>query len=123
MPGHRKQHDGSLFDHYVNVTSLQLTGKMDPNPFLANVIPLAYNNAALFESLLAVSGAQLSVKAPAYENETRAHYAIAIRDVKHKITAWQGSDSGMLMTLCTVTVILCFYEVSQYPSALFCFSF
>lgn len=122
MPGPRRESDGLLFDHYLQITSMQIAGRVKPrNPFLSHLIPIAYTDAAVFQSLLALSGAQLCAKSSAYEHNARSHYAVTLRSVKHTLLDWRKADARALTGLLTATIMLCFYEVRKpqpFPNSL-----
>lgn len=112
MPGPRLQTDGFLFDHYLQVTSAQLAGRIHPlNPFVSHLIPVAVTEAAVFQCILAISGAQLCAKSDEYEHSARSHYAVSLRSVKHNLLQWQNADTKSLMGLLTATLLLGFFEV------------
>jgi hypothetical protein len=118
MPGPRRETDGHLFDHYMQVTSMQIAGRVKPrNPFLSHLIPMAYTDAAVFQSLLALSGAQLCAKSSAYEQNARSHYAVTLRSVKHTLLNWRNADAKALTGLLTATIMLCFYEVREFQAS------
>ncbi|KAH7383949.1 fungal-specific transcription factor domain-containing protein [Pyrenochaeta sp. MPI-SDFR-AT-0127] len=112
MPGIRKQTDKHFFDHYLNVTALQLAGRVSPrNAFLSHLIPLAYQDARVVQCLLALSGAQLCYHSNHYEHNARSHYAVSLRSVKHALLDWHVLKATELAGLLTSTLMLCFFEV------------
>lgn len=119
MPGLRQKSDKHFFDHYLNVTALQLAGRAYPrNPFLSHLIPVAYQDARVVQCLLALSGAQLCCQSNEYEHNARSHYAVSLRSVKHALLGWHSLNATDLAGLLTTTLLLCFFEVRQKSSLL-----
>jgi hypothetical protein len=107
--------DSYLLEHYLSVTSHQLTGREQKhNPFLAHLIPLALQDRKVLEGVLAVSGAHLSYQAERFEHDARLHYAVTLRSVKHTLQAWHTLDTYDLIALLTTTLLLCYFEVSTH---------
>lgn len=112
LPGTRRQTDGYLLDHYLQVTSAQLAGRVEPqNAFISHLVPVAYTDPAVFQCILALSGAQLYAKIDEYEHHARSHYAVSLRSVKHNLLDWRKAGTTSLMALLTATLLLGFFEV------------
>lgn len=111
LPGTRRQTDGYLLDHYLQVTSAQLAGRVEPqNAFISHLVPVAYTDPAVFQCILALSGAQLYAKIDEYEHHARSHYAVSLRSVKHNLLDWRKAGTTSLMALLTATLLLGFFE-------------
>jgi hypothetical protein len=107
--------DSYLLEHYLSVTSHQLTGREQKhNPFLAHLIPLALQDTKVLEGVLAVSGAHLSYQAERFEHDARLHYAVTLRSVKTTLHSWRTLDTYDLIALLTTTLLLCYFEVSKH---------
>ncbi|KAH7093477.1 fungal-specific transcription factor domain-containing protein [Paraphoma chrysanthemicola] len=112
IPGLTRPRDALLFSHYLQVTAAQLAGKTEPkNPFLSHLVPIACNEPSVLRCMLAVSGAQLSVQSAEYEGEARSNYAVSLRSVKHNLVNWRESQTSVIVSLLTSTIMLGFFEV------------
>ncbi|OAL57251.1 hypothetical protein IQ07DRAFT_582466 [Pyrenochaeta sp. DS3sAY3a] len=112
MPGLRKESDRHMFEHYMNVTALKLAGRHEPqNAFLSHIIPIAYQDARVVQSVLAISGAQLCFRSDQFEHPARSHYAVTLRSVKHSLLDWRALGTVELTGLLTMTLFLCMFEI------------
>ncbi|KAH7082819.1 fungal-specific transcription factor domain-containing protein [Paraphoma chrysanthemicola] len=112
IPGLTRPRDVLLFNHYLQVTARQLAGRTEPkNPFLSHLVPIACTEPALLRCMLAVSGAQLLIQSAEYEGEARSNYAVSLRSVKHNLVNWRESQTSVLVSLLTSTIMLGFFEV------------
>ncbi|KAJ4286420.1 hypothetical protein N0V90_013119 [Kalmusia sp. IMI 367209] len=59
---------------------------------------------------MAVSGAHLSSQAERFEHDTRSHYAVTLRGVKHALLNWQLLSTAALSGLLATTLLLCYFE-------------
>jgi hypothetical protein len=116
IPGIRNTSDKYLFDHYMGVTATQAAGRMaSRNPFITEMIPVAYQDPRVAQCLLALSGAHLrGYKSSQFEKDARSHYAATLRNVKHGLLNWQSSNSTDLMGILTMILFLCLFEVGRF---------
>jgi hypothetical protein len=104
--------DGHLLGHYLQVTSAQSAGRVEPqNPFLTHLIPVAFSGSTVFQCILALIRAQLNTNLPHYEHSTQSHYAVSLRGVKHNLLEWQKADTASLIALLSTAILLGFYEL------------
>lgn len=107
----------SLLQHYVtNTSSLMVSTHSKQNPFMSEILPVAYVDDLLMHGILAVSGAHLY-----YENKSDlevqtaalSHYSAMVRGVR---MAFQEPVPDEAMTLRTLLalVMLSYFEVSSY---------
>lgn len=116
--GEQQHADSYLFHHYMQVSALQLAGRVVPeNPFLRHLISVALENTAVLQCILAISGAHLLATSERYERDTRSYHAVSLRGVKHALVDWRKASSSQLITLLTCTLLLSIFEVrSTYLS-------
>lgn len=118
LPSEYQIGDYYLLQHYLYVTSHQLSGReQTQNPFLEHLMPLALRDSKVLEGVLAVSGAHLSSDVQRFENDARSHYAVTLRSVKYTLLAWPTLDTLDLISLLTTTLLLCYFEVGGTGSS------
>lgn len=101
-----------LLEHYTQITAAALPGRIiADNPYLTNILPLAFSDDKVLHSILALSGVHLAYKSVELEYESRSHYAAAIRGVKEGLVKWKSMDPSALLALLTSMLSLCMCEV------------
>lgn len=104
--------NAQLFEHYIHSTASQIAGRIIPeNPFLSHIIPIAFFDDRVLESMLAISGAHLFYRYPHLELDARSHYAVALRGIKHGLQSYASSTPSKLVGLLAGTLLLCLFEV------------
>lgn len=109
----RTEMGSHLFQHFLELVGLQLSSRNDPeNPWITLFVPLAMKDELVMSTLLALAGANLCTYSGHALMQTYSYYAVAVRSVKHRVTALaQGNFSNILNTLVT-TIALSQFEVA-----------
>lgn len=110
--------NGHLFQNYQNDTAAQMSAVRDgKTPFLSMILPMAHVDERILHSVLAISGAHLQYFSEDFEYQSRVHYSIALRSIKHALLDWQHKDAACLAKLLTATLLMCIYEVRCFRAA------
>ncbi|KAL2071014.1 hypothetical protein VTL71DRAFT_14040 [Oculimacula yallundae] len=95
------------------VTPLLISLPKDlPNPFLQDVIPLAFSDTLIMNAILNVGGFELDMDASSGEIETKRLkcYGAAINELKVALTEWSTGVRHDPMRLLLATLLLCLHE-------------
>ena len=98
-----------LLEHYVFKTADLLSiNRGHGNAFIACVIPLAFADSMVMDSVLALSGAHLcyNTEEAGMKSTSLTHYTLAIRQLKHELTrVYSGLDSDPVRILTTILLL------------------
>lgn len=83
------------------------------NPFIYTVLPWAFNDDLIMNTVLALGGSFGSALDGATEEQSLMYYGRAIRQLKPALTIWSGSSLRETLRLLLVTLFLCFSEVCR----------
>lgn len=104
-----------LLSHYLSTTAdCMANGSTPINPFLVQIVPLAFTSDLLLQLVITQSAAHRAFRR---RDETDAiahsHYAKAIQLFRHGVTEFiEGKESNPLMLL-VGALVMCFTEVRQ----------
>jgi hypothetical protein len=108
--------ESSLFlRHYANETGdILAVQKIDRNPFLTHILPLASSDELLMHSVLAVGGIHLASRLPTSHEVSRSaltHYIAMVEGVRTEVSNLKGKDYSSVIRLFVVLIMLCHYQV------------
>lgn len=104
-----------LLSHYLSTTAdCMANGSTPINPFLVQIVPLAFTSDLLLQLVITQSAAHRAFRR---RDETDAiahsHYTKALQSFRHGVTEFiEGKESNPLMLL-VGALVMCFTEVSQ----------
>lgn len=107
-----------LLSHYLSTTAdCMANGSTPVNPFLVQIVPLAFTSDLLLQLVITQSAAHRAFRR---RDETDAvahsHYTKAIQLFRHGVTEFiEGKESNPLMLL-VGALVMCFTEVSPQLS-------
>lgn len=111
----RPFNDGNLvLEHYIANTAVSMSnGCVSKNPFLTQLIPIAFSSHIIMHLLMAQSAVHRSIKEPDFPN-TRAcsRYSKSIEIYRSSISQYVNGRQSGLLQLGVGALILCFTEVS-----------
>lgn len=108
-----------LFEHYVEKVANMLSGIRGPNnPFIKLVLPRVSTDSMVMDSILAISGAQLSTAGNPSELTVAAsaHYALLLRQIKYSLTTIASDKPFNVVNTLLAIIMLSQYEVSSQVS-------
>lgn len=111
------RHSVLLLQHYLEDTASFLVPKIRTrNPFITQVLPLAYSDDLLMHAVMALSGTHLSYQQKDnldIQLATRSHYSLLLKGLRSAF-AYEASQpcSERSLRLLVILVVLCHIEVS-----------
>lgn len=114
LPGYNAD-SYQLLSHYLSTTAdCMANGSTPINPFLVQIVPLAFTSDLLLQLVITQSAAHRAFRR---RDETDAiahsHYAKALQSFRRGVTEFiEGKESNPLMLL-VGALVMCFTEVSQ----------
>lgn len=103
-----------LFEHYINETANLLSAmRGQKNPFITCVLPFAHTDSMVMDSVLAISGAHLSCKAPGSDMQlaSATHYSLVLRQLQDKLNSLTPRKAKTPANLLLTTLMLSQIEV------------
>lgn len=107
-----------LLSHYLNNTGPKLAPAPDV-PWISWLLPVAYNDDLLMNSILALSGVHLLYKLPnnhEIEHATYRHYSLAVQTLSRVVNDDTTLFEPLVLLRVALTILILFhYEVSLHP--------
>ncbi|KAK7409653.1 hypothetical protein QQX98_008168 [Neonectria punicea] len=111
-PLFRNQRNGLLFQHFANVTSLQMASRVYPeNAYLTYNVRMAAGCDGLQHAILAISSCHVSYIHSSSTDSSLDHYVVALRGLIHAITRWKSCSAVDRILVVATSLALCQYEV------------
>ena len=111
----RRPASRTLLEHYVRKTADLLSIIRGPqNPFITCVMPLAYSDPMIMDSILALSGSHLCHTVPGADliSASLIHYNLAVNQLKYRLTRIDAGKPADPVRLLLAILVLSITEVS-----------
>lgn len=108
--------DTELLSYYLSRTANSMgNGSTDVNPFIAQLVPLAFSQVLVLRLILAQSAAQryLSAKEQPVSENAQRRYAASLREFRRAIGEYNSGKGENLVIITVGSLILCLTEVCQ----------
>lgn len=116
LPGHG--HDSfELLSHYLSRTANSMSnGSTEVNPFVTQLVPLAFGSDLILQLILTQSAAHRAVLNPASALELHGrHYGRSLGLFRKSVMDYIAGGQANLLQLTLGALILCFTEVREIP--------
>lgn len=101
-----------LFQHFANVTSLQLASRVIPeNAYLTYNLRIAAGFDCLQHAILAIASCHFSYIYSSSTDASLDHYVVSLRGLTHAITRWKSCSAMERIVMVATSLALCQYEI------------
>ena len=107
---------GLLLSYYITETGPTMTTSSGSgNACLSSVLPIAYIDDLVMHGVMAIGGAHLcsrNANNSQLRAATESHYACVLRGVRLALHDLQPEDTGKMLRILSVLMLMAHYEVS-----------
>lgn len=118
LPGYDSE-SFQLLNHYLSTTANCMANGSTPiNPFLVQVVPLAFSSDLLLQLVLTQSAAHRAFRSKRdVDAMANNHYTKALRVFRQEVTEFIGGKGSNPLLLTVGALMMCFTEVFQGKNA------
>jgi uncharacterized membrane protein len=115
LPGHGPD-SFQLLSHYLATTAdCMANGSTPLNPFLVQIIPLAFGSDLLLQLVLTQSAAHRAFRSGMGADEVAvSHYTKALRSFRNGVAEFISGAQSSSLILTVGALIMCFTEVARF---------
>lgn len=108
-----------LLSHYLSKTANSMgNGSTDANPFIVELVPLAFSSELILQLMLTQSAAHRAVMGPrTTRNVADSYYSKSLRLFRNTVNSFISGSSVDGLVLATGALVMCFTEVRSFLSS------
>jgi transcriptional activator protein UGA3 len=116
LPELANDQDRALLNHYINITSRTLSRRYNShsNPYLSNILPIAFTNGIVLHSLLALTAGQWRKAQPQLSSRGLLHQGEATKELASLLPGIDAHSAEIALVSC---LLLCMNELYDGTTA------